>query len=449
MRKEFKEYYQYSEAEINTIWKNAVFIFDTNILQGLYRMNVKTREDFLKILTKLKQENRIWTPHQVLKEYHRNRRLVIIGLEKNYQDAINTITSLSTLFSEKFKGKLKSACENHPLLNTDDVYQKVETSLNSITEEITKIKSTHPKWKEDDTILKEIEKIFDNFGKKFSEEELKKITQEGEVRFKNKIPPGYADDKANGGDKDGDNKFGDLIIWKQILDYSKNTNKPIVFVTDDTKEDWWLFEYDKPFSPRYELRKEIGNIDFEMYTSDQFLKMAAEKFNQRIEEESIREIRRIRNLTEESNIVFRNRFKHPFFRQFMMLQNKLNHRLMHLVEDLKLNKDIIYEINDHQIKIKYLIEMINSEGIINPAMMEELSRLEDNFQSKLLEYVKLGKVNNNASIEIFRYIDERIYLYRRLMKYSDMESLPYERFYRKMRQNKDHLMDFVEIPKSE
>jgi len=35
------------------------------------------------------------------------------------------------------------------------------------------------------------------------------------------------------------NKFGDLIIWKEMIEKAKAEKRPIIFVTDDGKSDWW------------------------------------------------------------------------------------------------------------------------------------------------------------------------------------------------------------------
>jgi len=39
--------------------------------------------------------------------------------------------------------------------------------------------------------------------------------------------------------KDGVRKYGDLIIWKEILRFAYENRKNIIFVTDDVKSDWW------------------------------------------------------------------------------------------------------------------------------------------------------------------------------------------------------------------
>ncbi len=62
-------------------------------------------------------------------------------------------------------------------------------------------------------------------------------------------------------------KFGDLIIWLQILEKFKDTVS-LFFVTDDEKEDWWHTLGGKKIGPRRELREEaafsgIRNVFFQ------------------------------------------------------------------------------------------------------------------------------------------------------------------------------------------
>jgi hypothetical protein len=36
--------------------------------------------------------------------------------------------------------------------------------------------------------------------------------------------------------KKDDNKFGDLIIWKELIKKSKKDNQPFIFITNDSKK---------------------------------------------------------------------------------------------------------------------------------------------------------------------------------------------------------------------
>lgn len=404
MKNNFKEFYEYSDDELKKIWKEAIFIFDTNILNSLYRIPEDLRKDLFKILDQLKNDDRIWVPHQVLFEFHKNRRNVIIGLEKDYKDAIHAIEGFSSELPKKFKGKLKSACENHPLLNSDEIYGKVEKSLVSIKDEIEKIKKTHPDWKNNDEILLKIEKYFSNFGKEYSEKELSEIYKEGEKRYKEHIPPGYADCKNNGGEKEGNNRFGDLIIWKQILDFSKKSKNPIIFITNDIKPDWWVIEYDKPVKPRFELRKEIFKNfkhEFDMYNLEMFLEKSKTYLKSDITRASIDKIRMIRELEER--------------------RRKISHRRM-MMEESRLNPVFFEKYLMEYIHLFEKIEEIFREIIdsnIHPRHREDLDHLFHRLR-RHKDQIAHGDFNKGSLHEIYREIKEFSYIFEMLMHKEDI-----------------------------
>ena len=242
-------------------------------------------------------------------------------------------------------------------------------------------------------------------------------------------------------------------MWKQILDFAREKKKPIIFVIDDKKEDWWQIECGETLGPRFELKKELldfAKVEFHMYNAGRFLEKASEHFKEKIEKESINEIRRMRFLTDERNYMIHKRvinkenFRHPFLREFLMIQEKLNHRLIYIVEDLKLNKEIIYEIRKHQERVMHLLEIISEDERIPSKILEELFHLEDRFQYKLVRYFKSRKLNKTAIHEFFRYFDENMHLYRQLIEYADLDSEYYKRFHVILRRNQHQLRDYME-----
>lgn len=74
-----------------------------------------------------------------------------------------------------------------------------------------------------------------------SQEDIFTWCEEGQERYKKEIPPGFKDAKS----KDGVRKYGDLIIWKELLNFARTQSKDIVFITDDVKADWWESENEK------------------------------------------------------------------------------------------------------------------------------------------------------------------------------------------------------------
>jgi hypothetical protein len=118
MKNIFKEFSFYSVPEIQKIWENAFFIFDTSSLLNLYRYSKDTSDKHLEILTKIKDRKQIWSPYHVIFEYHKNRINVISDLEKSYNDIISNIKVLNSKINE-IKGKLKGTYRLHPLINID------------------------------------------------------------------------------------------------------------------------------------------------------------------------------------------------------------------------------------------------------------------------------------------------------------------------------------------
>ena len=136
-------------------------------------------------------------------------------------------------------------------------------------------------------------------GEEFSVDQLDKIYKEGEDRYKAKIPPGYADAK----DKPGNERFGDLVIWKEILKKTEEVETAIVFVTADTKDDWFLNSTGKTLGPRPELVAEIKkfkDILFYIYPVPRFLEYAQEYTKASIPTEVLKEVQEHANQTRRA-----------------------------------------------------------------------------------------------------------------------------------------------------
>lgn len=106
------------------------------------------------------------------------------------------------------------------------------------------------------TVDPKINNLFNSeqVGLAFRAPELVQLFKEGEVRFKYKIPPGYENEE----NKDGKEKFGDLIIWKQLIKEAKNSKYFRVFyVTSDNKPDWFEKQSSGKNTPCHELIDEF------------------------------------------------------------------------------------------------------------------------------------------------------------------------------------------------
>ena len=111
--------------------------------------------------------------------------------------------------------------------------------------------------------------------KGFSKDQIDEIEKEGEDRYAKEVPPGYMDPK-----KKDTNIYGDLIIWKEILEFAKDKQCSIIFIGRDMKDDWLQTLHGMTCGPRQELINEFNSYSpsgkFHIYTLDQFLFFANE-----------------------------------------------------------------------------------------------------------------------------------------------------------------------------
>ncbi|AWV96907.1 PIN-like domain-containing protein [Arcticibacterium luteifluviistationis] len=294
MKSKFPGYFKLTKEEINQLWKTALFTFDANILLNLYRYSDETREEFYKILEKIK--DRIWIPHQSAQEFFNNRLAVIGQQEKSYEEAISAINTLESEFKNS---------RQHPFINSR-LLKKFSNLSKDICEQLNENKQFHNKRIQQDDILEKIEKLFnDKVGEEYNSERIEQLYREGDTRFSNKVPPGYKD--SNKKDDVGRNgrQYGDLVVWKQTIEKSKESKNAIILITDDRKEDWWVRFNGKTIGPRPELIKEFKDEtskSFHMYQSDRFLEFAREYLNETINEKAIEEIRELRRLDEKRRL---------------------------------------------------------------------------------------------------------------------------------------------------
>lgn len=301
----FPQYDYTASADQAETWKTALFVFDTNVLLNLYRYHERTREELLETLDKLAE--RIWIPHHVALEFQRNRLTVIAAQGRRFSDIRKVV--------EKAKTDLANSINNlqltkrHALINPEPLTTGFENLTSSFLAELDKLQESQQTLTAPDPIKTRIENIFDGkVGAAFaSQEDIDKKNKEAEARYKLKIPPGYKDSDK---DKDGPDdfhhngltykkKFGDYIVWTQILSHAADSQqKKLIFITDDAKEDWWQqidFEGPKTIGPRTELIEEAnraGKLDtFLMYKPENFLKYANEFLAAKVSQETLTEVR--------------------------------------------------------------------------------------------------------------------------------------------------------------
>lgn len=223
MKNKFFAFIKPSEEDYKEIWNNCLFTFDANILLNFYRYKNETSNTFFEILEKLK--DRIYITYQASSEYFSNRLDVISEQDRAYSEVRDAI-----------KKHIEDPLQNqrkHPYISTE-LLDEFNGISKKIKEELESRSKDYSHRLSNDEILEKFINIFDNrVSDSYDEQQLNLIYSEGDKRYNENIAPGFKD-KNKGGTK----QFGDLVLWYQIIDISKDNNSDIVFVTDDEKEDW-------------------------------------------------------------------------------------------------------------------------------------------------------------------------------------------------------------------
>ena len=395
MKKTFKEYHQFTEEEFKQLWKNCLFVFDTNTLLNMYRYSRKTVSAYFKVLNELKKKNQVWIPYQVGYEFYENRIDVIAEYECSYDSILGILNKAKTDIETKYK--------DHPFLDLNDIKNKIEAGLVVVDKQIKDVKKEHPKWMDKDDVLDQINNIFsENVGENYSEEKISEIKKDGKERYEKKIPPGYKDDK-----KPDDKKYGDLILWYQIIDKAIATKKPIIFISGDVKEDWWLEKNGNRIMPLPQLKKELltkAGVDFHIYTADRFLEYYTKEKPTEVDKTAIVEVRKIRELEEKRMMMRRVEMDK---RESDFNPRILERYLLEYVEQF----DLIEEI----------IGRMNAGGVIESRHKEEL----DNLFHRVIQFrnrLRHGDVDRTSLSRFFRYVHEIQFVFDRIVHSEEFPS---------------------------
>jgi PIN like domain/SWIB/MDM2 domain len=294
MRSVFPGHFRPTDEQFRTLWNECIFAVDANVLLSLYRYSPIARKSLMQALDSV--STRVFVPHQAAKEFLKNRLSVTAGQAGEYTQAIKQITELAETLSNN---------KRHPFLPEQQL-PKFKEIAESLCEQLeVQKKQLLDRLHHDDT-LDYIANLFAiSTGPPFDGAKLKTIETEGQLRYQNAIPPGYKDWKK---DSSGDvqKKFGDLIVWKQIIDKAKADKKPLIFITDDQKDDWWVEQSGRTIGPRPELIEEFlteTEQSFWMYSVDKFLEEVAKLNATQVSQDVIKEVIEVReDLQEQSEI---------------------------------------------------------------------------------------------------------------------------------------------------
>ena len=285
LREQFRQYSPPSEAERITLLDHAVFVPDTNVLLHVYRYSRDARNSFFEVLRNVK--DRLWIPHQAVSEFHKNRPMVI-ATQLEIADRLKSVLTVSfkTLAADTEKAFTHPY---HPFLDRQVLQKQIYKMAHNLTKYISAAGKTYLAGFSSDPILDELHSILDGrVGNPFSDHELISLYEEAEQRYEAEIPPGYRDKS-----KPKPDRYGDFVLWKQILAYCKEGRRAAIFVTDEGKDDWILRVSGRTVSIRPELREEFylaTNNPIWIWNSEYFVHQVTEKSGETLKSTVIAEI---------------------------------------------------------------------------------------------------------------------------------------------------------------
>lgn len=355
---------------IEDIMEDCMFVVDTNVLLLPYTTTSSGFEEIRKAFSKLIAKNQLLIPAQVAREFAKNRP------EK-----------IKTLFQQLnvIKSKLhKPATGQYPLLESlveykeamelekqiQDIQNKYSKKINEILEQI-------KNWRWNDPVSLVYKELFKpEFIKELGMDE-DEIIKDLARRNKYSIPPGFNDKTKE------DFGVGDLIIWLTILKIGKESDKDIIFISGDEKNDWFYRSENQSLYPRFELITEFKNN-----TNQKTLHII--KLSQLLNilgatKEAVNEVE-IREITVGSNL--------QDLRNFSILAERIVYEWL---KDTEPNKEIIINSGypDFLLKDSEKVEGIDVMVVRDGRSFSMLNRFKDRFMRAYFEI-------NERNLDCFR-----------------------------------------------
>ena len=257
---------------------------------------------------------------------------------------------------------------------------ETKDGFNKIKEELLVKEQFFKNLIQNDNILDTISNIFDKkIGRPLSKQGFQTILiKEGEKRFDNKSLALFMNDNSTSSDR-----YNDLMLWFQLINKAQSDKCPILFITDDIKNNWWIQSESKTFLPNYNLLRE-------------FYKMTGELFY----------IYRTFNFLEYAKT---------------FIKDGIDESVMNQVKQFSSNEQMVYiEIkNDKNKNLNKLLEMITNDGydifqqnskndiVFLQIILPNINDIFESFINKLKTYSSLTDIDViHVSSVVSRSIEE-------------------------------------------
>jgi len=225
--------------------KTALVFIDTNVLLAPYKASTEALSAIEQTFGQLRDQKRLVVPAQVAREFAFNRPNLVAQLHKVVSDS-RSISLNGRLEGVPILVGTPEYVEAHKRLS------EMQASLKEFRGAIEKLVDRIESWERSDPVLDVYSRLLTSDVVKDLQMDAAQLEAHRKSRFDAKVPPGFRDKaKEDGG-------VGDLAIWFTILAVCESENRDAIFITEDSKDDWFHRSGDRRLFPRYELVEEFG-----------------------------------------------------------------------------------------------------------------------------------------------------------------------------------------------
>jgi hypothetical protein len=285
----FEHYLAASEEQISDSIRNGMVVVDTNVLLDAYRFAAEARAELFGALEAL--GGRLWVPHQVALEFHRNRASVIAEHDAAYLEATSAIQDFRERCGADLGGKIKALAKRIALKETESerLIQVVTAGLDTAARQLEALRQRHgitADGMRNDSVLATLQRILDGkVGPRPTKEQEERDRAEASRRIAESVPPGYQDRRKA-------DPHGDYLLWRQALTEAKTRKLPLLLVTRDVKDDWFWRVNGRTIGARPELIRECrdeAGVHFVIMTTQGFLHHTVRELHTSVSADTLRQ----------------------------------------------------------------------------------------------------------------------------------------------------------------
>lgn len=243
--------FAFKPKTLDEIKDTCIFVFDANILLIPYFISQNSVANYAEIFRKLATENRIYIPARAAREFIKNRGQKIADI---FGKIVESTQSLNNA---------KIRLDDFPIFEADSNYislKDIEGQINRLKEQYRRqleaLSQKLKTWNWTDPVSELYRETFNANTIINLQEDEAKLSEKLDYRFEHLIAPGF---KASD-QKKPDDGIGDLINWQTTLEIGRDKNIDVVFVTEESQNDWFYRQQKTSVLPKYELIEEFKNF---------------------------------------------------------------------------------------------------------------------------------------------------------------------------------------------